>query len=106
MSENNQFTDILNDLRKEVNRLSTDDISSVIHSVGKVLEAKITEDPYRTLATALGIGYGLSALNRSHLKHGAIRIGKLVAMKAISNMDSAPQITGEQNESQQQKRQA
>ena len=105
MSENNQFTDILNDLRKEVNRLSTDDISSVMHSIGKVLEEKISADPYRTLATALGIGFGLTALNRSHLKHGAIRIGKLVAVKAISNMDAAPQISGEQNE-QPQKRQA
>lgn len=79
--------DTLQELRKEVNQLATEDLSAVAQSLGAYLEKKVAQDPYQTLALAAGLGFGLHGLERDHLKRAAIRVGKLVAMKAISDLE-------------------
>ena len=83
-----ELAHVLGELKKEVNHLATDDFSSVVHSVTKRVEDRMMQNPYQTLGLALGFGFGLGALNRTHAKSAAIRIGKLVAMKALSNLES------------------
>jgi len=82
------LVETLQGVRKEMNTLATHDISAVASNLGKMIGQKVSEDPYRVLATAVGIGFGLGALDMNHVKSAAIRVGKLVAMKAISNMES------------------
>jgi hypothetical protein len=96
-NQKHPMTDILEGVRKEMNRLATDDVSSVIDGMHDFVSEKISSDPYGTLITALGIGYGLSALNRSHMKTAAIRIGKLVVMKAVSNLEESQQMESSNN---------
>lgn len=98
MSDTNGYTEMLVAVRNEFNRLATDDVGSVLEGVEKMLGDKIAQDPYLTLGTALGIGYGLSALDLSHVKFAAIRVGKLLAMKAISNLESSTQQPGTQQD--------
>jgi hypothetical protein len=93
MTHESALTDTLHAFRKEVNCLATEHPAAVLKSIRKMVEEKISEDPYALLGTALSIGYGLGSLNRTHAKNAAIRVGKLVAMKAIAGVDT-PQIGG------------
>ena len=85
-------------VNKEVSLLATEDFSSVRDGLMNIVQEEITANPIGTMVAAVGIGFGLGALNSGHLKLGAMRIGKLLAMKALSNFE--PKVTGVENVSQ------
>ena len=78
----------LEEVAKQANCLATEDFASVGRGFAEMMAQKISSQPYETLVTALGIGFGLGALDFSHVKQGVIRVGKLIAMRALSEMDS------------------
>jgi hypothetical protein len=88
----------LSALGKEVDLLSKESPGKVLENIQASIEEKLNEDPYGTLATALGIGVGLSGLEAEHFKSAAIRLGKLVAIRALSSIDVGYEHQGERNE--------
>jgi ElaB/YqjD/DUF883 family membrane-anchored ribosome-binding protein len=83
-------TDVLEELRAQVNQLSTEDFTQVKDNVIGMLQKRLEDRPYQTLAALVGIGFGVAHFNRTHVLHAAVRIGKLVALKAISNLNAPP----------------
>ena len=81
------ITEVLTQLKKESNRLATEDFSSVTQEWKQSVEKQITNHPYETLLIATQLGYGLGHLNSQSFMRGAIRIGKLLAMKSLSGIE-------------------
>lgn len=84
----NGVDEMLNSVRKEINLLGTDGSSAVMGNLEKMIKTQMNTNPYQTLATALSIGVGIGALNKHHFKHAAVRVGKLLAMHALSDLEN------------------
>jgi hypothetical protein len=93
---NNSQTDIsltsdvsqtINSFRKEVNQLGADDIGTVHQSITDFVKKEMEENPYRTLSSAIAIGFGLGNLGAQDAKNAAIHVAKLISLRALSNLE-------------------
>ena len=83
-----KIRETLVDISEQANSLETENFAAVGRRLAAMMAQRISSRPYETLLTALGIGFGLGTLNLSNFKRAAIRMGKLIAVRALTEMDS------------------
>jgi hypothetical protein len=93
-SATNSVADILWNIGKEVDTLAESPVSDVVNHIATRIRTQVNENPYGTLAAAFGIGFGIGALKSSHAKNAAIEIGRLIALRALSHLNSQQQQQG------------
>lgn len=79
---------LFGDLKKSVNGLATEDFRAIGEDLTQIVSDRIQKDPYMALLTGVGLGVGLSRLNRHHFTSAAIRVGKLLTMRALDSIDA------------------
>jgi hypothetical protein len=87
------IADILWNIGKEVESLAESPVSEVSNHISTRIRTQVNENPYSTLAAAFGIGFGLGALKSSHAKNAVIEIGRLIALRTLSHLNSQQQQT-------------
>jgi hypothetical protein len=90
-SASNSISEILWNIGKEVETLAESPVSEVADHIATQIRTQVKENPYGTLAAAFGIGFGIGALKSSHAKNAAIEIGRLIALRALSHLNSQQQ---------------
>ncbi len=90
----NRMNETVDQAQQALEKLGTQDFASVGRELIQMIEEKMLQNPYQTLATALGIGVGLGALTSTQVKGAAIHFSKLVAMKTLSDLEARSQSDG------------
>lgn len=94
MNEEKNIGSFLEKIKDEIDHLANEDLGTVGKGLFHFFEEELNENPYQTLATAVGIGFGLGSLKKDDIKSGALHLGRLIAMRALSGMDTKKISTG------------
>jgi ElaB/YqjD/DUF883 family membrane-anchored ribosome-binding protein len=78
----------LKKFQKEFDKLATDGVSGVRHGVTDLISKDMESQPIQTIATVLGLGFAVGNLNADQIKHGAIRVAKLLAVRSLDEVGS------------------
>jgi ElaB/YqjD/DUF883 family membrane-anchored ribosome-binding protein len=72
----------------EMDRLKVDSIADVKDGFLEGVKQDLSEKPFETIATAVGIGFGLANLDLTQFKRGALRVVKLLAVRSLDEVGS------------------
>jgi ElaB/YqjD/DUF883 family membrane-anchored ribosome-binding protein len=72
----------------EMDRLKVDSIADVKEGFLETVKQDLSEKPFETIATAVGIGFGLANLDLTQFKRGALRVVKLLAVRSLDEVGS------------------
>jgi ElaB/YqjD/DUF883 family membrane-anchored ribosome-binding protein len=72
----------------EMDRLKVDSIADVKEGFLEGVRQDLSEKPFETIATAVGIGFGLANLDLTQFKRGALRVVKLLAVRSLDEVGS------------------
>jgi ElaB/YqjD/DUF883 family membrane-anchored ribosome-binding protein len=78
----------LNRFQDEMDRLKFDSIADVKEGFLQTVKQDLSEKPFETIATAVGIGFGLANLDLNQFKRGALRVVKLLAVRSLDEVGS------------------
>jgi hypothetical protein len=87
-SSNLHLDSLIDSVKKEMNQLATEDVSTVGQNLTKLVAREMKDNPYETLASAVVLGIGLAHMNSMHLRSGLIHFAKLIGMRALSNLEA------------------
>jgi hypothetical protein len=90
------LSDTLHRFEDQVGRLSTRGVPDVKDGLIRMVSDDLSSKPFESIATMVGLGYGLAHLDVQSLKRGAFRVAKLLAMRSLDEMGNKQQgIEGE-----------
>jgi hypothetical protein len=96
IANSEEIAGTLKEIKKQFNRLGTEDFVTVGSGLLKLVEDKIAKSPYLMISTALSIGYGLGSIKADQVKTASLELARLLAIRTLTQMNPEIKIEPQQ----------